>query len=122
MRTAVAALLGQNERIAIVGVAEDGLRALELVKVLSPDVIVTDLEMPVMHGADFVVEQMSRRAVPIIVFSGLEMDDPLAVMAMRGGAVDFLRKPTKSEEVLGQQQLLSSKILQAGAQGCPLVP
>jgi len=113
LRTAVAALLSQDDRIEIVGVAQDGAQALELVEDLSPDVIVTDLEMPNMHGADFVVQQMSRRAIPIIVFSALEMNDPLAELAMMGGAVDFLRKPIKIEEVLSQQQLLHAKILQA---------
>lgn len=111
MRTAVSALLSQDDRIEIAGIAHDGAHALELVEVLSPDVIVTDLEMPNMHGADFVVQQMSRRAIPIIVFSALEMNDPLAELAMSGGAVDFLRKPIKIEEVLGQQQLLQAKIL-----------
>lgn len=112
LRTAVAALLSQDDRIEIVGVAQDGAQALQLVEDLSPDVIVTDLEMPNMHGADFVVQQMSRRAIPIIVFSALEMNDPLAELAMMGGAVDFLRKPIKIEEVLSQQQLLHAKILQ----------
>lgn len=115
MRTAVAALLSQDDRIEIVGIAQDGVHALELVEVLSPDVIVTDLEMPNMHGADFVVQQMSRRAIPIIVFSALELNDPLAELAMLGGAVDFLRKPIKVEEVLSQQQLLQAKIVRAGS-------
>lgn len=113
LRAAVAALLSQDDRIEVVGIAQDGSQALDLVEVLSPDVIVTDLEMPTMHGADFVTQQMSRRAIPIIVFSALEMNDPLAELAMTGGAVDFLRKPIKIDEVFSQQQLLREKILRA---------
>lgn len=113
MRTALAALLSQAEHIEVVGVAQDGVQSLELVEVLSPDVIVTDLEMPKMHGADFVVRQMSKRPIPIIVFSAVDESDPLAELALESGAADFLRKPAKIEEVLTKQQLLHEKILQA---------
>ena len=110
---ALSALLSQSDHLQVVGVAKNGVQALEFVETLSPDVIVTDLEMPGMHGADFVVRQMSRRAIPIIVFSGLAVDDPLAIMAMAGGAVDYLRKPVRCEEVATQQESLQAKILQA---------
>lgn len=113
MRTALAALLSQDQRIEVIGVALDGAQALELVEVLCPDVVVTDLEMPKMHGADFVVQQMSRRFVPIIVFSGLKRSDPLAERALVGGAVDFLQKPAKFADVFTQQERLQQKIVGA---------
>lgn len=119
MRVAVTLLLSQDDRIEIVGVAENGTQALELVEVLLPDVIVTDLEMPAMHGADFVLAQMSRRPIPIIVFSALELNDPLAELAMSAGAFAFLRKPIRLEEVLSQHQLLQAKIFQAAVPAKP---
>mgnify|MGYP001168317857 CR=1 FL=1 len=119
MAVALSALLSQNHHLQVVGLAQHGRQALEFAETMSPDVIVTDLEMPVMNGAEFVVRQMSERAIPILVFSGLELDDPLAAKAMAAGAVDFLRKPARSEEVSVQQELLQSKIMEAGRQLSP---
>ena len=109
----VASLLSRDACLEVVGIARDGTHALKLVEDLSPDVVVTDLEMPGMHGADFVTHQMSRGALPIVLFTALEMTDPLAQLAMSAGAVDFLRKPSGFEEVCERQQLLQIKIAQA---------
>lgn len=119
MAVALSALLSQNHHIQVVGLAQQGRQALEFAETMSPDVIVTDLEMPIMNGAEFVVRQMSQRAIPILVFSGLEPGDPLAAKAMAAGAVDFLRKPARFEEVSVQQELLQSKILAAAGRISP---
>ena len=42
----------RHEQIELVGEAADGREALEMARKLSPDVVVTDVEMPVMNGAD----------------------------------------------------------------------
>jgi two-component system, NarL family, response regulator DesR len=52
VRGALAALLRLEESLEIVGEAGDGRSALELVKQLSPDLLLTDIEMPMMSGLE----------------------------------------------------------------------
>jgi two-component system response regulator DesR len=49
---ALAALLKLEPDLDIVGVARDGERAFELTKTLRPDIVMTDIEMPLMTGLE----------------------------------------------------------------------
>jgi two-component system response regulator DesR len=49
---ALAALLGIERDLEVVGTAADGRQALDLVRTLKPDVLLTDIEMPVMTGLE----------------------------------------------------------------------
>jgi CheY-like chemotaxis protein len=72
--------------------AGDGREALAMVGMGLPDLILLDLEMPVMSGRQFATEFHARygTAVPIIVVSG---DEDLRAQSSRLGAVDWIRKP-----------------------------
>jgi two-component system response regulator FixJ len=65
-----------------------------------PDCIVTDIRMPEMDGLEF-QERLARthREVPVIIITG-HADVPLAVRAMKAGAVDFIEKPFSHETML----------------------
>src|SRR5215831_6596255 len=73
--------------------AADGAAALERLVELPPDVIVTDLDMPVMNGMELLGALRERALdVPVIVAtSAAELR--AAVEAMRAGASDYLTKP-----------------------------
>lgn len=79
----------------IVGVARDGLEALEKIHHLRPDVVTLDLMMPHLDGLA-VLEQLSRReerpAVVVVSISGA--DTAAGLRALEAGAVSLVEKPT----------------------------
>ena len=80
--------------------AADGAAALERLVDLPPDLIVTDLDMPVMNGMQLLSALRERgQDVPVIVAtSAAELSS--AVEAMRSGATDYLTKPVDFDALL----------------------
>lgn len=65
-----------------------------------PGCIVMDLRMPGMSGLDVQTALAEKKLNPPIVFVTGYGDVPSTVRAMKGGAVDFLEKPFKSQDLL----------------------
>lgn len=87
-------LLARSPDIQVVGTAADGREALDLLPALNPDVICTDLHMPVMDGLEFIRVVMSRHPRPILVVSvSVEPDSPNVFRLLEAGAVDVFAKP-----------------------------
>lgn len=85
-----------------VRVHESALRFLDQLSDLQPGCIITDVRMPGMDGLE--LQQRLKElgiGMPVIVMTG-HADVPLAVQAMKAGAVDFIEKP------FGDDVLLSS--------------
>ncbi len=78
---------------ACVGEAKDGKEGLRLVEQSNPDIIITDVYMPVMNGLDMIGELRSRGYKgKIIILSGYA-DFEYAIKALRLGVDDYLSKP-----------------------------
>ncbi len=109
-------LLEEEPRIRVVGTAENGTRALELVEELDPTVITLDLEMPRLGGFPFLRILMKRHPKPVVVVSSYagRLD---VFRALDLGAVDFVAKPTarasSALETIGDE--LRRKVLAAAA-------
>lgn len=79
--------------IEIIGEARDGIEALELVLKQTPDVILMDLEMPVMDGMTALQHLMIHCPTPIIMFSSLTSEGTARCFdTLKNGAVDFICK------------------------------
>jgi two-component system response regulator FixJ len=66
--------------------------------------VITDVKMPEIDGLELVRSLKRRKAgLPVIVITG-QADVPLAVQAMKAGAVDFIEKPYDGEVLLGAVQ------------------
>lgn len=88
-------MLASAPDIKVVGAARDGLDALELIPLVHPDVICTDLHMPKMDGLALTREVMARHPLPILVLSvsvQAQQQDNIFRM-LEAGAVDILAKP-----------------------------
>jgi DNA-binding NarL/FixJ family response regulator len=100
VRRGFATLLAREPDLEVVGEADNGQRAVELTRQLTPDVIVMDVSMPVMNGID------ATRAVlaefPATRVIGLSMfEDPEQPEAMRqAGALGYLNKNDPAEVLL----------------------
>lgn len=81
--------LAADPRFDLVGEAEDGLRAVALVRELKPDLLVLDIQMPGLTG--FEVLEALGGARPLVVFS--TAFDRFALEAFEAAAVDYLLKP-----------------------------
>lgn len=86
-------------RFEIVGRAMNGLEAWELVERLQPDVLFTDIRMPIMDGIE-VIRRASERFPDLqsVVVSGYD-DFSYARLAIRHGAKDYLLKPVEAEDM-----------------------
>ncbi|QQD17400.1 response regulator transcription factor [Spongiibacter nanhainus] len=66
--------------------------------------MVLDIRMPGMNGMELQRQLNSRNSILPIIFVTGHGDVPMAVEAMQKGAVDFVQKPYREEELLGKIQ------------------
>jgi two-component system chemotaxis response regulator CheB len=76
MRRLLSDLLNSDPRIQVVGAAPDPFVAREQIKVLNPDVMTLDIEMPRMDGLTFLEKLMALRPMPVVVVSTLTQRAP----------------------------------------------
>ncbi len=72
MRGLITATLRADPQIEVVGQAADPNEARQLIKMLAPDVITLDIEMPNMDGLEFLEKIMRLRPTPVIMVSTLD--------------------------------------------------
>ena len=94
----------------IVGTANDGLRALELVREKQPHLLITDVRMPGCSGIELI--QRAKELQPdlhFIIISGYRKFE-YAQTALKYGVEDYLLKPLKQEELTGILMRLGDKL------------
>ncbi len=96
---ALGALLGRAGHRIIA--AYDGEEALRRFRADSPDMVLLDLAMPGMDGAEVCRTIRSESATPIIVVTG-ERERGVAVELLDLGADDYIRKPFRNDELLAR--------------------
>jgi len=100
VRTGMALLLGPESDLELVGVADCGERAVEMVSELDPDVVVVDMRMPGMDGIS-TVRQLTTLAPAVheVIYSGYS-DKRLIGDALSAGANGFVAKRSPSGDLV----------------------
>ncbi len=106
---ALEAILGAEQRIEVVGRAEDGRQAVELARSLNPDVVLMDISMPVMDG--FEATRQIREGRPSACVLMLTGSDSHADVdrARQAGAAAYVTKDRIESELLSTILDLASR-------------
>jgi two-component system chemotaxis response regulator CheB len=99
MRSLLRSVVCAGSGLEVAGTAADGASALSSIEILHPDLILLDVEMPVMDGL-VTLREVRRRGhkMPVIMCSSLtQRGTKVTIEALAGGASDYVTKPAGQE-------------------------
>ena len=92
-------ILDHEDDIEVVGEAEDGARTVDETRRLRPDIVLMDIQMPVLDGLEATRRLADEVASRIVILTTFERDDYI-IEALRSGASGFLLKNAPPEDLL----------------------
>ena len=106
-RQSISNVLRGVDEVQTVGIAKNGVDALEKIEKLDPDLLTLDVEMPDMNGIELLREIKRRRlrAKAIMVSSFTSHGAQVTTDALMEGAFDFILKPSSSDSAANRQRL-----------------
>ncbi len=116
LRKIMRTTFSQRDDVEIVGEATNGIEALEQILKLDPDVILLDMEMPIMDGMTTLQHLMIHTPTPTIMLSSLSKTGTARCFdALKYGAVDFVGKNTffQSMDSASHSKLVFGKVSDA---------
>lgn len=95
---------------SVIGEADNGIEALDLVEKLEPDLLITDIKMPFMTGIELARQVREiRPTIQIAFLSGYD-DFSYAQQAIQYNIVSYMLKPVSSEEMTSELYKIKKKI------------
>jgi DNA-binding NarL/FixJ family response regulator len=99
-RSGLARLLNEDERIEVVGQAEDGLTAVDVVAKVKPDVVLMDLKMPNLDGIEATRRILaSNPSVKVLVLTSFDADTSI-IQALKAGAAGYVLKDSQADGIV----------------------
>ena len=113
MRSLLRAVVSCDAELEVVGTAIDGASALDSLQILQPDIILLDVEMPVMDGlATLRVLRRRWSRIPVIMCSSLtQRGAQVTIEALACGAADYVTKPTGQSDRESATQKLARDLI-----------
>lgn len=116
IRSSLEMILGTDEALEVVGAVADGQAALDAALERRPDVVLMDIQMPVLDGVEATKAITASTDAKVVVLTTFDRDDYLFA-AIDAGACGFLLKNTEPEMIIqavhaaaGGQALLSPEV------------
>ena len=124
LRHGTAALLQRQPGLEVVGEARDGQQAVEMARALHPDIVLMDIDMPILSGVEATRRiRSSLPEVKVLLLSAFD-DDRYVISSMRAGANAYLLKTLSAEHLaqsimqVKQGQRPSHSLIELGEPGC----
>ncbi len=101
-----------SKNFGVVYSASDGIEGLEVFKTEKPDIIITDIQMPLMNGLEMAEEIRKENAdVPIIITTGYD-DEKYLVGSIDIGAMKYIKKPVDIKKLRSLLSEVALNIIQ----------
>lgn len=113
MRTLLRSVVCADASLEVAGTAADGESALQAIERLRPDLVLLDVEMPVMDGLTTLRSLKTRgHRVPVIMCSGLtQRGARVTIEALACGAADYVTKPAGQADRESAQRTLAQDLI-----------
>ena len=92
-------ILSDDKTLKLVGEAQDGLKAVQLVEKFKPDILLLDLMIPRLHGLE-VIRQVRKLGDTKVIVVSMHSDEPYVVEAFRNGAMGYVLKDSTASELI----------------------
>jgi DNA-binding NarL/FixJ family response regulator len=98
-RNGLKAMINSQADMEVAGEADDGLKAITLTRELLPDVILMDVKMPVMDGAEATSRILAEMPGTKVLALSIYADDGFMSGMMRAGALGYILKGCDSDDL-----------------------
>ncbi|THB72981.1 MAG: DNA-binding response regulator [Gammaproteobacteria bacterium] len=101
VRQGICTLLELSDKVQIVGQADNGLQALNVIEETNPDIILSDIRMPEMDGIQLVAKLAELKVdIPIILLTTFD-DHETVLQGIQSGARGYMLKDVSLEQLVG---------------------
>ena len=110
IRTGLRTMLEHAPDLEIVGEADDGEKAVSLVRRHRPDVVLMDIRMPALDGIEAtrrITADPALAAVRVLMLTTFDLDD-YVYAAIRAGASGFMLKDARPEDILSAVRVVAA--------------
>lgn len=112
LREGIRYLLSASGEVDVVGEAQDGVEALEMVEQLKPDAVLMDIAMPRMNGIEATTELKRRHPeLPILILSMYDSEEYVLPILKAGAAGYVLKRAAAQELVSALKAVVSGQVI-----------
>jgi len=108
LREGIRYLLSASGEVEVIGEAQDGVEALEMVERLKPDAVLMDIAMPRMNGIEATAELKKRHPeLPVLILSMYDSEE-YVLPILRAGAAGYVLKRAAAQELVSALKAVTS--------------